>query len=85
MLQNIFSSIKNYFLYRTERQITYTASTANDLESVRLDITNAMLSRVGLKVVDNDTDTIPSGVYLTPVQKSYISTVAPHGYKIGLR
>jgi thymidine phosphorylase len=85
MLRNILSSLKNYIFYRTERQLVYTTGTANDLESIKLDITNAMLSKVGLKVVDNDADVIPHGVYLTPVQKSYISTVSLHGYKIGLR
>ena len=56
----------------------------DDINIVRIDVTNAILNNIGLKIVDGDKNKIPKMVWLSKVQKSWISDVNNQGYFVGL-
>jgi hypothetical protein len=47
-------------------------------------LTNSVLATVGLKVVEDGKDTVPWYILLSAKQKSWVKTVAGHGFKAGL-
>jgi hypothetical protein len=55
-----------------------------DSSGIKDALTNGCLATVGLKVVEDDADTVPWYIPLSRVQKSWVEQVSRHGYKVGL-
>ena len=95
MLEFIYYSILNLCYYHKQRQIPHRMGNRmlldiaackgeNALEQMRKAITNAFLATAGLRIVDNDADTIPWYMPLSAAQRSWIKHVSKDGYKVGL-
>ena len=87
IFSGVFYSIRNALLYREHRYIAppreVTQKARNDdIDEIRLAITNYMLAGVGLKV--NDVDALRF-VYLTKAQRQAIKLVKEFGYSVGIK
>ncbi len=89
----ILASIKNALLYRDDNSVDTEermglyksrlskAKTNRELLSI---IIGVILNAVGLKIVDNQEDTIPPGVYLTKIQKKRRKMAEDTNFLVGL-
>lgn len=86
-----------YFLYYTYRNLVYykkmrkvdhsrhiKLDKAEDTSSAKDELTSLCLASLGLKIVDNEFDTIPWYIPLSKKQKKWLKMVSDFGYKVGL-
>ncbi len=80
----LYYMIINLIYYRKERDIDtkYLTKIRSVCSDTREEVTNAMLSRVGLRI--SYSDTIPWYIPLSKAQKGWIKTVSEFGYKVTL-
>lgn len=88
MFKFIYYTWRNLVCYRHERSVD--GKTINqllledDMCEVKIAMSNAFLSTVGLKVVTDASDQIPWYIPLSKIQKEWVATVTKHGYMVGL-
>lgn len=93
LIKIIYYNIVNFFMYREFKirkrtvravQNLNSVTSKDDIKTVRINITNTILNNIGLKIVDGNKNKIPKMVWLSSVQKGWISNVNNHGYFVGL-
>lgn len=60
------------------------AIASGTIDVMKRHITDAYLATVGLRVVDENCDTVPWYIYLTRIQREWVKAVGQYGYKAGL-
>ncbi|HJT34007.1 MAG TPA: hypothetical protein VJ783_18320 [Pirellulales bacterium] len=89
IISTAYRSCRNLVYYRRARRIPVGFATqierGESIEDIRRALTDALLATVGLKTVDSDADCVPRYIPLSTLQKSWVQTVTPFGYKVGLR
>ena len=88
MSRFIYYTFRNLIYYRKQRDIGHSrimeVASEREEEGIKNALTNSCLATVGLKVVEDDKDTIPWYIPLSKIQKSWVERVSNHGYKVGL-
>jgi hypothetical protein len=56
-----------------------------DLDEIKRAMSNMFLGMAGLRVVDDEADQVPHGVYLTAHQDFTMAMVKEYDYMVGLR
>jgi hypothetical protein len=88
MLKFIYYTIINLAYYNKEREVEHSrlmeVAAARGAKEIGDAITSVYLAMVGLKIVENDMDTVPWYIPLSRTQKNWIKRVKEYGYKVGL-
>jgi hypothetical protein len=88
MLKFIYYTIINLAYYNKEREVEHSrlmeVAAARGVKGTQDAVTSVFLAKVGLKIVENDMDTVPWYIPLSRTQRRWIKTVSKYGYKVGL-
>lgn len=88
MFRWIYYVFRNLIYYRVQRPVgnhrIMTIASARSTDDIKDALTEGLLATVGLKIVEDDADTVPWYIPLSKVQKSWVEQVSRHGYKVGL-